>query len=100
MAIIVCTQDHIIPDECPECGGWLHVTTHGGVPGPCGQYCSEDCAASAQTYNDQQARDTHLYQRDLMCRCPWCIAAGHPTDAEIAEYRTYLAAVDLPEVTQ
>lgn len=22
---IACTQDHVAPDECPGCGGWLHA---------------------------------------------------------------------------
>jgi hypothetical protein len=87
--MIACTQDHILPDECPECGGWLHTTTRGGFPGPVGDYCTEDCVASAQTWIGQQARDTHLYVRDLICDCEVCTAAGHPTPAELAEWADY-----------
>lgn len=92
MDVIACTQAHIAPDECPECGGWLHAHHRGGVPGPAGQYCSEDCAVSAQEHADQQARDYHLHVRDLLCACEdVCAPAGHPTAAERAEWTTYRA---------
>jgi hypothetical protein len=51
MSIIICTQDDILPDECPECGGWLHTEIPGGVAGPFEwRFCSEDCAASCQDH--------------------------------------------------
>jgi uncharacterized Zn finger protein (UPF0148 family) len=90
VTIVTCTQATVLPDECPECGGWLHRVHRGGVPGPVGQYCEEDCASAAQTRIDQQARAAHLYCRDLLCSCPVCQAAGHPTEAEREEYRTHI----------
>lgn len=96
MTVIACTQDHVLADECPECGGWLHTEIRGGFPGPVGNYCSEDCTTSAQLRIDQQAKDTHLYQRDLLCDCKVCTKAGLPTLAELAEWVNYL----LGEVTK
>ena len=92
MTIVACTQDHIAPDECIECGGWLHAEQRGGVAGPCGRYCCEDCAASAAEYAVLLARQTHLHHRDLLCDCPVCHANGHPTEVEYAEYRAYAEA--------
>jgi ferredoxin len=89
MTIIVCTQEHIAPDECVECGFWLHHERRGGYPGPAGQYCSEDCAAGAQERIERDQRWNHVQIRDLMCDCPVCTAAGHPTAAEVAEYHAY-----------
>lgn len=86
MTLIACTQGHVIPDECPECGGWLHTTTHGGIAGPAGSYCTEDCAMAAQTWIKKQARDAHLHLRDLVCACEVCVAAGHPTDTETTQW--------------
>lgn len=45
----VCLADQatIAPDECVECGGWLHVEERGGYPAPgssfrvCSQFCVE-----------------------------------------------------------
>jgi hypothetical protein len=97
VTVIACTQEHILPDECIECGGWLHAEIRGGVPGPCGQYCCEDCAASATEHMEQSRRDTHLYNRDLLCACAQvCAPAGHPTAAELAEYQTYVEAISDP----
>lgn len=97
MTVIACTQEHILPDECIECGGWLHAEIRGGVPGPCGQYCCEDCAASATEHMEQSRRDTHLHNRDLLCACAQvCAPAGHPTAAELAEYQTYVEAISDP----
>jgi hypothetical protein len=93
VTIIVCTQDHVLPDECPECGGWLHTIHRGGVAGPCGRYCSEDCVDGAQHHADELNERVHLHARDLLCACPVCTAAGHPTETEVAEYRAYLAEV-------
>lgn len=93
MRFIACTQDHIAPDECIECGGWLHHERRGGFPGPCGSYCSEDCAVSAQEHGERLDRAAHLHQRDLLCDCPVCTAAGHPTADELAEWTAYQQAV-------
>ena len=92
MTIIACGQAQIAPDECIECGGWLHAETEGGVPGPCGRYCCEDCAASAQEHAERSRRDAHLHNRDLLCDCPTCRTAGHPTEAEYAEYQLHADA--------
>lgn len=93
MTFIACGQAQIAPDECIECGGWLHAETRGGVPGPCGRYCCEDCAASAQEHAEQSRRDAHLHNRDLLCACAEvCAPAGHPTEAELVEYQAYLEA--------
>lgn len=90
MSVIVCTQDHVLPDECPECGGWLHVIHRDGVPGSAGRYCSEDCASDATDRIQADRERAHLYNRDLVCCCAVCRAHGRPTEAEIAEYNAYL----------
>ena len=87
--IIVCTQNDILRDECAECGGWLHVERRNGFPGPAGKYCSEECAANAQERIETDQRANHVEIRDLLCDCEVCIAAGHPTEAEIAEWHAY-----------
>lgn len=87
--IIACTQDHVLPDECPECSGWLHTEFVGGFPGPVGFYCSEQCAINAQTWHEQATRDNHVHVRDLLCDCPVCTQAGHPTPEERAEWDNY-----------
>lgn len=92
MTIIVCTQEHICPDECIECGGWLHSERRGGYSGPGGRYCTEDCAADAQERVERIDVRTHLYARDLLCDCLICTGAGHPTAAELAEYQAYQEA--------
>jgi hypothetical protein len=89
VTIIACGQAQIAPDECIECGGWLHAEVRGGVPGPCGRYCGEDCAASAAEHAEQQERSAHLHARDLLCDCEVCRANGYPTDADYAEYQVY-----------
>lgn len=93
MTIIACTQDHIAPDECCNCGGWLHVVQRGGFPGPFGKYCTEECAVDAQRHGEEADRRGHLNQRDLLCDCPICTAAGHPTRAELDDYRAYQAGL-------
>lgn len=96
MTIITCTQNDILPDECPECGGWLHDERRGGVPGPFEWwFCSEDCAASCQDHATAGDRVAHLHVRDLMCDCEVCTAAGHPTDAEKAEWAAHQAQTAL-----
>lgn len=98
MGIIACGQNEIMPDICPGCGGWIHAdlddgTPSPGFPGPHGWlFCSEDCAEGCQRAEEENARRTHLNQRDLMCTCEVCTAAGHPTPAELAEYRAYCDA--------
>jgi hypothetical protein len=87
--IVTCTQATVLPDECPECGGWLHRVHRGGVPGPAGQYCGEDCASDAQSRINIRTTAAHLYSRDLLCSCPTCRAAGHPTEQEIVVYIFY-----------
>lgn len=89
MTFIACGQAQIAPDECIECGGWLHAEIRGGVAGPCGRYCCEDCAADAAEYAEQLHRGTHLHNRDMLCDCPVCRAHGYPTEADYAEYRAY-----------
>lgn len=92
MTIIACTQEYIAPNECIECGGWLHSQRRRGYPGPAGRYCTEDCAANAQERIERDQRHNHLEIRDLMCDCEVCVAAGHPTEAELAEYQAYQEA--------
>ncbi|MGH9290302.1 MAG: hypothetical protein ACRD0V_18745, partial [Acidimicrobiales bacterium] len=75
--IIICTRSGG-GDECDYCGGWLHTARAGGVAGPCGRYCGQDCAAGAQSYAGQVDAATHVHLRDLRCDCPTCTAAGHP----------------------
>lgn len=95
MTIIACGQAQIAPDECIECGGCLHAEIRGGVPGPCGRYCCEECAASAQEHAERQERSVHLHARDLLCACAEvCAPAGHPTAAEVAEYEAYQAGLE------
>jgi hypothetical protein len=93
MTLIACTQQHIAPDDCVNCGGWLHEELRGGYPGPAGSYCTEDCAADAQQRCDQADQAAHLHTRDLLCTCPTCVAAGHPTPQELDEWRTYQAGL-------
>lgn len=89
MTFIACTQEHIAPDECANCGGWLSSTIRGGVAGPFGRYCTEECAADAQHHAVLLDRQAHLYSRDLLCDCLVCRDNGHPTEAERDEYRVY-----------
>lgn len=91
MAIIACTQEDICPDECINCGGWLHEIQQGGFPGPAGHYCTEDCAADHQSWIATLGRVHHIQIRDLTCVCEICTAFGHPTAAEKAEYLDYMA---------
>lgn len=92
MTIIVCTQETICPDECIYCGNWLHDPTPGGVPGPSGRYCTEDCAAAHQNDLVLYARLNHLEIRDLLCDCEICTTNGRPTAAELDEWRAYQAS--------
>lgn len=93
MTIIACGQDEICPDECANCGFWLSSEIPGGVPGPFGRYCTEDCAADAAHQAVLLERQAHLYHRDLLCACAEvCAPNGHPTAAEVAEYRAYVEA--------
>lgn len=89
MTLIACGQEQIAPDECVNCGFWLHSQTHGGVPGPFGRYCDEECATAAQDRADEVSRVSHLHVRDLLCACPVCTEAGHPTPAELVEWKNY-----------
>lgn len=91
----ICTQETIAPDECPECGGWLHAEMHGGYRGSHCQFafCSEDCVDSSQYHARRVVELTHLHNRDLLCACDICVAAGHPTSAELDEYRAYQAGL-------
>jgi uracil-DNA glycosylase len=90
VTFIACTQEHILRDECTECGGWLHAERREGFPGPSGNYCTEECAASAQERSEQVDVANHLRIRDLLCACAQvCAPAGHPTAEEIAEYEDY-----------
>lgn len=89
--IIACTQDSIAPDECPECGGWLHHEVRGGYSDGGFRYCSEECIDNYQSRAGEVDRRAHLHCRDLMCRCEWCTADGHPTASEVAEYHAYLS---------
>jgi hypothetical protein len=91
--LIICGQDQIAPDECIECGGWLHHERRGGYHDQYGaRFCSEDCIASYQEHANQSTPNQHLVLRDLLCSCDICHAAGHPTAAERAEYAAWEAA--------
>jgi hypothetical protein len=93
MTIIACGQNDVIPDECPECGGWLHVERLDGFPGANGfRYCSEECIADSQERAATSAIVVHLHQRDLVCACEICTAHGLPTQAMHDEYAAYVAS--------
>jgi hypothetical protein len=88
--IFVCGPDDIAPGECTECGGWLHRVQPGGFDNPGStRVCSEECIDSAQTHQTRHSRSEHVRLRDLMCRCEVCVEAGHPTEAELAEYEEF-----------
>lgn len=91
MSVIACTQFDVLGDECPECGGPLNRVQRGGFPAQAGYVCDEDCATDMSDRIARQRVATHLHQRDLMCECETCTAAGHPTVAERAEWAAYLA---------
>jgi hypothetical protein len=95
VTIFLCTQSHVLPDECIGCGGWLHTEQRGGCPGPVGNYCTEDCASDDTARIAEQDERTHLTVRDLICACPVCVVNGHPTAAEITEYHAYLAGQEM-----
>lgn len=92
MTIMLCGPAEIAPGTCPECGGWLHAERRGGYTDGHITYCSETCITSAQVNACRAAALSHLTIRDLLCACPTCLAFGHPTPDELAEWATYLAS--------
>jgi NADH pyrophosphatase NudC (nudix superfamily) len=89
MTIFLCGQDEIIgKNHCVECDGWLgaHPIENNGF-----RFCDEDCIASYQANASAMSRESHVHMRDLMCECKICTAAGHPTEAERAEWAAYQA---------
>lgn len=93
MSVIVCGQFDILGDECPGCGGYVHRVQHGGFPSLMGFVCDEDCAADSSDYVMRRRAAAHVSNRDLLCICPICLAAGHPTHAERDEYAAWKAEV-------
>jgi hypothetical protein len=92
VSVIVCGQAEILGGRCLECEG--PVPTVGGVLSKLGWLCSEDCASDMTERIARLRAETHLHQRDLMCECDTCIAAGHPTDMERTEWAEYLVVQD------
>lgn len=44
--VCLADQSMVAPDECVECGGWLHVEVRDGYPLPAPdrfRVCSQDC---------------------------------------------------------
>ena len=94
MSVIVCGQHDVTPDECPNCGGWLHRVQRGGQDGPHGwRFCSLECIDDQVESEAQQDERLHLNVRDLLCGCAVCQRHGLPTDAMRAEYEAYRAGV-------
>jgi hypothetical protein len=96
MSAIACTQQDVMPDTCPACGGWLHRIQHGGFPGPHGWgFCEPACVDDQVEYEARAEVDRHLYARDLLCGldngCQVCARRGLPTQAMRDEYAAYRA---------
>jgi len=88
MSALMCGQNEVLPDGCPECGGWLHRERRGGYPSDRGGFphCSEDCITDHQ----DRAIRVHIEMRDMLCDCPICVAAGLPSEADRAEWSNYV----------
>lgn len=84
---IACQRD-IFGDDCVECQGPLGILP---IPATVGYVCSTDCRDSQADRLDADARAAHLRLRDLMCGCDTCVAAGHPSAADRAEWTAYRA---------
>lgn len=93
MSVFVCGPAEILVDECPVCGGWLHVVQQGGVQNPSGgRCCSQDCIDDAYEETFRVDVDRHLSLRDLLCNCTAiCAPRGLPSAAQLAEYREWCA---------
>lgn len=91
--MILCTQDHVAPHECVECGGGLPRGGGYRPNGPRGfRFCSEDCIASYQERAAQVDVSHHLRMRDLLCACEICAARELPSAQDRAEYAAYVAS--------
>lgn len=90
MTIFVCGADDLgMGNLCAECDSWLGDGT-GTVPREGQRFCDETCADQHVARTRHAARDAHLRTRDLLCECATCHEAGHPTEAERAEWAAYL----------
>ncbi|EFQ84730.1 hypothetical protein HMPREF0063_10071 [Aeromicrobium marinum DSM 15272] len=88
--VILCGNSMAV-DMCLTCGGWLHREVRGGYVSGAWRYCSEDCVADQQEFEDE----VHLRCRDMLCDCPEvCAPRGLPNAAQLAEWAAYLDAKD------
>lgn len=82
-AVFVDTQETVAPEECVNCGGWLHAVTRGGIRTPNGSVCDEDCATSLAEHcsrgTNSQVRQPEEPQQ---VRYPWD-DPHHPLHGEV-----------------